>query len=57
MTYREELIDLPDGRTLEVATFGTPERFDHLLSSRHAGQHEDGRSCSSRCSSSATSIW
>ncbi len=24
MTYREELIDLPDGRTLEVATFGTP---------------------------------
>ncbi len=24
MTYREELIDLPDGRTLEVATLGTP---------------------------------
>lgn len=24
MTYREELIDLPDGRTLEVATLGSP---------------------------------
>ena len=24
MTYREELIDLPDGRTLEVATLGIP---------------------------------